>query len=140
MKNSYHYVVNCKEKTVLLSPDAGASKKTGLVAKHCGYDSIVYGSKIRDTKTGEIVKTTVLVEHNIGDKDVLIVDDICDGGRTFIELAKVLRQKGAESVDLYVTHGIFSAGLDPLMLHIDHIFTTESVCSLKSNEYLTVIK
>ena len=33
--------------------------------------------------------------------------DICDGGRTFIELAKVLKDNGAKRVTLYVTHGIF---------------------------------
>jgi ribose-phosphate pyrophosphokinase len=40
-----------------------------------------------------------------------MVDDICDGGRTFIELAKELRGMGAEKVHLYVTHGFFTKGL-----------------------------
>ena len=43
-------------------------------------------------------------------KSVLIADDICDGGRTFIELAKVLKERGAAHIHLHVTHGIFSKG------------------------------
>jgi ribose-phosphate pyrophosphokinase len=40
----------------------------------------------------------------------LVIDDICEGGRTFIELAKLFKEvKGKETqINLYVTHGIFS--------------------------------
>jgi ribose-phosphate pyrophosphokinase len=56
-----------------------------------------------------------------GARDFLIVDDICDGGRTFIELAKVLRPLTSGQVKLYVTHGIFSAGFEALA-GLDRIF------------------
>jgi len=48
-----------------------------------------------------------------GDR-VLIIDDICDGGRTFIEITKLLLQAGVESVSLHVSHGLFSQGIDVL--------------------------
>ena len=51
----------------------------------------------------------------------MIVDDTCDGGRTFIELAKVLRARNAGKIELYVTHGIFSKGLKELSEHFDCI-------------------
>ena len=54
-------------------------------------------------------------------RNCLIVDDICDGGGTFIPLAKKLKNAGAKTVTLYVTHGIFSKGLDPLKEHIDYL-------------------
>lgn len=57
----------------------------------------------------------------------LIVDDICDGGGTFVGLAKELRAAGATRVYLYVTHGIFSKRL-PLE-GIDHVYTTDSFLS-----------
>ena len=50
------------------------------------------------------------------------MDDICDGGRTFIELAKALKVDGPRSVWLYVTHGIFSQGFGVFA----GIFTTDS--------------
>jgi ribose-phosphate pyrophosphokinase len=54
----------------------------------------------------------------------LIVDDICDGGATFVALARKLREAGAIEVSLFVTHGIFSKGKD--LEGIDNIYTTGS--------------
>jgi ribose-phosphate pyrophosphokinase len=106
---------------VLVAPDGGALKKVFKTAK--GYDrDMVVAEKHRDTKTGEITGTTVHSEH-IGDRNFLILDDICDGGRTFTELAKVLRPLTNGKVYLYVTHAIMSKGLDVFKGLIDHIYT-----------------
>lgn len=110
--------------TVLVAPDAGAIKKVAVVAKalHMPY---VRADKTRDAATGEITGTVIYSEH-IGDKDFLIVDDICDGGRTFIELAKVLRPLTRGAVKLYVTHGIFSKGVDVFDGLIDQVYVANS--------------
>ena len=109
----------------LISPDAGASKKTSNIAEAFGGETnVIQAQKVRNLKSGDIVKTEVL--GNVEGKRVLIVDDICDGGRTFIELAKVLKQQGAIEVSLFVTHGIFSQGLSVFGGLIDTIFTTDS--------------
>ena len=52
----------------------------------------------------------------------LIVDDICDGGRTFLEAAKILKEETTGKLFLYVTHGIFSKGIDELLEHYEHIY------------------
>jgi ribose-phosphate pyrophosphokinase len=109
------------EQTVLVSPDAGALKKTGESAISLGIEQLVRADKIRNTKTGEITGTVAYTDH-VGDKNFLILDDILDGGRTFIELAKALRPKTSGKIYLYVTHGIFSSGFDTLLDHIDGIF------------------
>lgn len=108
---------------LLVSPDAGASKKTAKIAQVYGVD-VIQGQKIRDPKNGAIIKTEI--QGDVCGKRVLIVDDICDGGRTFIELAKRLKQEGAEEIMLFVTHGIFSNGLHVFEGLIDSIFTTDS--------------
>jgi len=54
------------------------------------------------------------------------VDDICDGGGTFIGLAKALKQKNAGNLYLAVSHGIFSKGFNELNKHFTKIFTTDS--------------
>lgn len=111
----------------IVAPDAGASKKAILFSRKWVSDiDVIQALKIRETSTGDITKTTVLHEDLAG-KNCLIVDDICDGGRTFTELAKVLQEKGANEIGLFVTHGIFSKGLDPLFeQRINYIFTTDS--------------
>lgn len=109
----------------LISPDAGASKKTIKIAETFnGEPEVIQAQKLRNLKTGEIIKTEIL--GDVQGKKVLIADDICDGGRTFIELAKVLKEKGAEEVSLFITHGIFSKGLTVFEGLIDAIYTTDS--------------
>lgn len=110
----------------LVSPDAGATKKTQNVAKYFGGGmEVLQAEKIRDLETGQITHTDL--HGDVTNKDLLIVDDICDGGRTFIELAKVLKQKECKSISLYVTHGIFSKGIEVFNGLIDNIYTTDSI-------------
>lgn len=110
----------------LISPDAGALKKVELIAKKDkGEHRVVQASKIRNLNTGQITHTEL--HGNVKGDDCLIIDDICDGGRTFIELAKILKMNGAGKIHLYVTHGIFSNGLDVLDEFIDAIYTTDSI-------------
>jgi ribose-phosphate pyrophosphokinase len=90
-------------------PDSGAAKKyTSLYWTGLPY---ITATKVRDQLTGKI--TSYELNEKPG-KRVLIVDDICDGGATFISLSKMLRDGGAEDVNLFVTHGIFSRGVRPL--------------------------
>lgn len=119
---------------VLVSPDAGALKKIYNVAKTIDYKGeIIVASKHRDLD-GRITHTEVPLE--IGGfqyKDFVIIDDICDGGRTFIEIAKVIREKrSATKIFLIVTHGIFSAGLKELSEYFNHIYTTNSIMDINS--------
>lgn len=121
---------------LFVSPDAGAYKK---LSKLVTDDSrIAIGVKNRDSQ-GKITHTNVFSPTPIEGRDCVIVDDICDGGRTFIELAKTLKSKGAKSVILYVTHGIFSNGFDELKKHIDRIHTTDSFPNIQ-DDYLCVWK
>jgi phosphoribosylpyrophosphate synthetase len=43
------------------------------------------------------------------------VDDICDGGRTFVPIIEDLLDRGAKSVNLCVTHALLPYGLDSLL-------------------------
>lgn len=96
---------------VLCAPDAGALKKVYELAELMGGAEIAVGQKHRDTRTGKITGTS-FSGADVKDKKVLMVDDICDGGATFTFLGQVLKGAGASQVDLYVTHGIFSKGID----------------------------
>lgn len=113
--------INIKD-YVIVSPDAGAIKKSMKVAQHYNIP-LICAEKIRNMKTMEIEKTVVHMEPNTVEKTI-IIDDICDGGRTFIELAKVLKnEKGVKQVDLFVTNGIFSYGKEKILEIVDNIYT-----------------
>lgn len=113
---------------IVVGPDAGAQKKAMAIAKVRGSD-FLSASKIRDVKTGKITGTSLGYEVPVSGRDCLIVDDICDGGRTFAELAMALRSAGARKIYLYVTHGIFSKGLKVFDGLIDEIYTTDTYLS-----------
>ena len=105
------------EDCVIVAPDAGAVRRAGAVAKMIGTE-LVRADKSRDPRTGEITGTSILTPGGYKYAPFVIVDDICDGGRTFIELAKALRAVSQRPIHLYVTHGIFSAGFDQLKRHL----------------------
>ena len=111
--------------TYLVCPDAGAAKKIYTVAKTVPYfKGIIFAEKVRDVATGEIVKTRVSeLPDDVANARLLVVDDICDGGRTFIELGKVLRPYCKE-LNLYVTQGFFSKGMEAFEPFFDNVWST----------------
>lgn len=113
--------------TALISPDAGALKKIFDVAKEFGITNVTTASKVRDVISGNIIRTELPTMDLTDVEDIIIIDDICDGGRTFIELAKVIRLQTNKPIHLVVTHGIFSAGFEELEKHFDSIYTTDSI-------------
>lgn len=126
--NGYPSSVIQENKFVLVSPDAGASKKIYKLAEQIGYKGdIITCSKDRD-ENGKLTKTIVPL-NGIGNKDFIIIDDICDGGATFINIAKVIKDENPQftgKIYLIVTHSIFSKGVDELLKYFDGIYTTNS--------------
>lgn len=107
---------------VIVAPDAGAIKKVTKLAQKVNHREIGVGTKHRDLMTNNITDTTY-AGPDVNGKRVIMVDDICDGGRTFIELGKVLRANGAKEVVLYTTHGIYSYGADVFKDVIDEVYS-----------------
>uniref|UniRef100_UPI004049ED96 ribose-phosphate diphosphokinase n=1 Tax=Flavobacterium sp. TaxID=239 RepID=UPI004049ED96 len=122
---------------ILISPDGGALKKIYKVSEYLGGVAVVECSKSRDVKSGKLTGFKVYVDDLEG-KDCLIVDDICDGGGTFIGLANELKSKNAGKLYLAVSHGIFSKGFENLKV-FEKIFTTNSFKNLE-NDCLVQIK
>lgn len=110
--------------STIVAPDAGAEKKAHRIAKHIGAKEVVTASKCRNVSDGTI--TGMELHGDVAGKDVLVFDDICDGGATFVHLSNLLTQRGARSKTLFVTHGIFSKGVDAVAPFWDKIYTTNS--------------
>lgn len=106
-------------------PDGGATRKYFNL-----YPDLIFihGEKTREQSTGQIIDYSVI--GNAKGEKVLIVDDICDGGATFVLLAHALYDAGAKEVNLFVSHGIFSRGLKPLFdAGIKGVFTADGEVS-----------
>jgi ribose-phosphate pyrophosphokinase len=115
----------------LISPDGGALKKIYKVSEFLGGVEVVECSKSRNVKTGKLSGFKVYNDDLQG-SDCLIVDDICDGGGTFIGLAEELKKKNAGKLYLAVSHGIFNKGFADLKC-FDGIFTTDSFRDFEEN-------
>lgn len=106
---------------IVCYPDAGALGKYAGIYLDFQH---IFGKKVRDQLTGDITSYELVGDPKL--KNVLIVDDICDGGMTFKLLTQQLLAAGAKEVNLFVTHGIFSKGLKTLHdSGIKRIFTAK---------------
>lgn len=112
-----------KPESMLVAPDAGSMKKTFKISQMIGGLQIISCDKVRNVNTGDIVSTKVYCEDLDG-WDCYIPDDICDGGRTFVEIAKVLKRMNCGKLHLYVSHGLFSMGQHKLEDEFDTITCT----------------
>jgi len=116
-----------QERTMIVSPDAGAMKKIYDIAKTFKINNVVTAGKVRDIVTGNILRTELPTMDLVDVEQIVIIDDICDGGRTFIELAKEIKKQTDKPIYLIVTHGIFSGGVEKLSDELDGIYCTNSI-------------
>jgi len=137
--NNFNFIEKVMRKlgkqTILISPDGGALKKIYKVASHLQDYEVVECSKVRNVITRKLSGFKVYAEDLEG-RDCLIVDDICDGGGTFLGLAKELKAKNAGKLYLAVSHGIFNKGLNELAKQFELVFTTDSFKNVEGEKLL----
>ena len=112
-----------ESKTIVVFPDAGAKKRFKT-----DYSSVEFHKK-REPTTGSI--TTKMPYETVRkckrNKRFLIVDDICDGGATFNNIANLILEKNLDAyIGLAVYHGLFSKGIDAIHPGIKEIYCTDS--------------
>lgn len=132
------------EHYTLICPDAGARKKILKCQSTMNAKGIIYADKVRDPATGAITGVSidisgVAIPYNDDIQDFIVIDDICDGGRTFVEISKALRTYPGllgikYNLHLHVTHGFFTQGLEPLLPH----FETISCANLMNKDMASV--
>ena len=106
----------------VIAPDAGAQERAGDVARALGITTVYTAAKSRDPETGRLLSYEIDIPD--GDGDLLVVDDLCDGGGTFLLLAEAL---GDRTADLWVSHAGFTKGTDLLLDRYRQVYTTDSL-------------
>lgn len=134
LETLYCYQHETHNHAVLISPDAGANKKIFKIAEQIGYKGdIITCNKSRDVN-GKISHVVVPIKYE-ETKDIIIIDDICDGGATFNNIAAALNDAGHQGKKyLIVTHGIFSKGFKELNQYFDGIYCTNSYKQFSNDE------
>ena len=100
-----HIKKNIKSKSIIcVAPDVGGTERARALGK-----SLDVGLAIVDKRRPAPGKSQVMnVIGNVKDKTCIVVDDIIDSGGTIINSAKALKDRGAQEVYAYITHGVLS--------------------------------
>lgn len=118
-------LISKNEYDLICYPDKGAAERYMRTTSH----PFIYAEKVRDQLSGIITGLNLVTNNqDLTGQSILIVDDICDGGMTFIKVAEALQAHKPGQIDLAVSHGLFSKGKK--VLHdagIKNIYTTNSL-------------
>jgi ribose-phosphate pyrophosphokinase len=86
------------------SPDVGSTNRVREVASYFGADMVICDKQRK--RANEIAAMTVI--GDVTDKNVVLIDDICDTAGTLTKSAAMLMDKGAKSVRAFCTHPVLS--------------------------------
>ncbi len=122
---------------VLICPDAGAAKKVGKYFDwNSNIETIVYCNKTRDLATGKLT-LEILEPDECTNKNCVIIDDICDGGGTFLAIAEKIKPA---HLTLIATHGIFSKGFMELEKYFQEIVVSDSMYKEYESKIVKIIE
>lgn len=119
----YHTLGTAMNKCILMSSDAGGFKSLMKLCKQINWQGETYSaSKARERdKLIQIIDRT-----DFQGKDILLIDDICVYGGTFIGLAKILKEKNVGKLYLAVSHITVENPNPQLFDLFNVVFTTNS--------------
>ena len=131
-------ITDKQEKYIVVSPDAGATKRTLKFAEHMQLNTIVM-HKQRNYEKENTIDNTLLIGDttNLKNKTAIICDDMCDSGGTLIKVIENLKTNGIQNVIVIITHGIFSGKCIERLNNckiISKIIVSDTICQ-KKNKY-----
>ena len=117
-----------KDNYTVIFPDEGAYRRYNIfnmVSIRC--------EKVRDLETGQITSMKLLEPERLHKANkVIVIDDLCDGGRTFIEVEKLARGANpAIEISLYVDHAVNRKGIEAVSIAYDKVYITDSYADWK---------
>ena len=111
----------------VVSPDSGGVKRAEKYARHLDA-YVAFVAKRREAEEHNVSEALAMV-GKVRDRHAVIIDDIVDTAGTSANAARLLRKKGAKSVVLMCTHGVFSEpSIDNLKnAPIDEVIVTNTL-------------
>lgn len=103
-------------------PDRGAQDRYGAYAPQ----NALLCEKVRDVATGELKEFKVVNPEVFNGGEITVVDDLCDGGGTFVGLAPKLRELNPTKLRLVVTHAVQLNGIKRVAEVYDEVVITNT--------------
>jgi ribose-phosphate pyrophosphokinase len=124
--------IDLERSTIILSPDAGAYKWVVDSCDSVGFRGEVASASKHRNWTGSGSELSQYIDRqDFGAKDVIILDDLCIYGGTFLGLAKILKERNVGRLFLAVSHMTVQRPNPELFKVFTRVFTTNS----KFNNY-----
>lgn len=145
-----------KHSLMVISPDEGAMHRCVFFAAQLGINLGMFYKRRDYTKV--VDGRNPIIEHqylgeNVAGKDIIIVDDMISSGESMLEVARKLKQLGANRIFVCTTFGLFAKGLEVFDKAyndgiIEKVFTTNGVyqppellsrkwyCSVELSKYI----
>ena len=121
-----------KDHLMIISPDEGAMHRAVYLSNVLGVDMGMF-YKRRDYSTIVNGKNPIVAHEFLGDdlkgKNAIIVDDMISSGESMLDVAKQIKERGANRVFVFTTFGLFTEGFAKFDEYyekgfIDRIITT----------------
>jgi ribose-phosphate pyrophosphokinase len=99
------YITQLKlENLTFAAPDVGATNRIREIASYFEAEMVICDKHRK--RANEI--SSMVVIGDVTERDVVIIDDICDTGGTLAKSAALLMEKGARTVRALITHPVLS--------------------------------
>ena len=92
------------ENLTFAAPDVGAANRIREIASYFEVEMVICDKHRK--RANEIA--SMMVIGDVENKDIVLIDDICDTGGTLVKSAALLKEKGARSVRAMITHPVLS--------------------------------
>lgn len=120
-----YYYSQDNSNVVVVSPDHGGVNRARRVAEVLNVPIAIVDKRRPKPNEAEVMN----IVGNIDGKDCILIDDMIDTAGSCTAAAKALKEKGATSVRIACTHGVFSKGCCERLNSgiFDEIVTTDSI-------------
>ena len=92
------------ENLTFAAPDVGSANRIREIASYFEVEMVICDKHRK--RANEIASMVVI--GDVMDRDIILIDDICDTGGTLAKSAGLLKEKGARSVRAFCTHPVLS--------------------------------
>ena len=129
-------------RTIIVSPDVGGVVRARAIAKRVECDLAIIDKRRKKAGISEVMN----IIGDVNNKNCILIDDMCDTAGTLTNAAKALKKAGSESVNAYITHGVFSnpaierinnSPIDKMII-TDSILPTKEVLESDKIEIITI--
>lgn len=130
----YEQAVASVENPIICYPDKGACKRYAdiFLPHNC---STIQFEKVRDLNTGKITGLVCENIQTVRGKNVVVIDDLVDGGATAVSIVEQLRKNGADQIVFVCAHAVNEVGLQRISSAFDHVYITDSYKAWNEKEY-----